>query len=196
VVRARLYTERLMEDLAEKNELATEGLHVSFYLLSFDTKEAADEAYAQVLGSDFVTVWNTNRSQALDENAEAAGEATEILWRSQSDLASSLGPELADIAFTLPLNVPGTPIEQVVDTETTRYHLLQVSGREVRPFTQRAIDNAKFQLLTNFIDQQLAGNSTQTEFWRSRVPTSPVLDPKFLVQATQPPAALPTIPGN
>ncbi len=196
VVRARLYTERLMEDLAAESDLAEEGLHVSFYLLSFDTEEEANEVAALIQDNDFVTIWNTYRSLSLDSNSDSTVAATEILWRTEEELTNAFGPEIASIAMTLPPNVPGTPIAQAVDAQTTRYHLLQVSGREVRPFTESAIENAKFRLLTNFIDQALIGDSSQTEFWRSRVPTTPILDPIFLTQPTPAPQAPPVIPAE
>lgn len=196
VVRARLYSERLMEALAEESEMSEEGLQVSFYLLSFDTKEEAEDAAAQILESDFVTIWNTYRSLSLDTNSDSTVNATEILWRTQEELTNAFGPEMAEIAMTLPPNVPSMPIEQQANAETTRYHLIQVSGKEVRPLSDSIISNEKFRILTNFIDQVLVGNSSQSDFWRNRVPTSPVLDPVFLTPPTPAPTTVPAEPGN
>ncbi len=188
VVRMRLYLEKLADALAEENRLPTEALHASAFLLSFDTEADAQEALTMIQGGDFLTVWNTIRSAPPDPEAEFTSTASELLWQTQDAYAASLGEQAANVIFTLPPNVPSAIIEQQVDAETTRYHIVQVSGREVRDLPQAAIQNAKTQLVRSLVDAKAAASAEISELWRSRVPTQPVLDPKFLAQPTPAPS--------
>lgn len=188
VVRAQLYRERFIEALAVENELPSEAMQASIFFISFDAEEDANEAHALIEeGLDFLSLWNTLRTAPSE--LEVAGTASELLWRSQEDLASSLGDAAAEAAFNLELNVPSEVIIQDPEAETSRYFLIQVSGREIRPLSDSALEQDKFELYTNFIDQQLITNLESNDFWLSRVPTVPVLDPKFLAPPTPTPVA-------
>jgi len=188
VVRMQLYRRRLADALAEENALPTEAEHASIFLLTFDTEEAANEAMAMIQAGDFLTVWNTIRSAPPDPEAASASTASEILWRTQDAYVSTLGEQGAQIVFTLPLNVPSAPFAQQVDAETTQYHIIQVSGREVRELPDSTIQSIKSQLVRNLVDAKAAAGVELSEIWRSRVPTQPILDPKFLTQPTPAPA--------
>lgn len=187
VVRSNLYTDKLLDALGEENNVPTEAMKASIYLLSFDTQADAEEAQAMIEAGDFLTVWNTIRSTPPDPEAETSTTASELLWRTQDELSATLGEDVANVAFTLPPNVPSAPIEQMVDEETTRYHILQVSGREVRPLSQAVIDNAKQTLLQNLLAEKAATGVEINEIWRNYYPTQPVLDTKFLAQPTATP---------
>lgn len=194
IVRAQLYQERLADALAEEQAMPTEVDHASVFLLTFTTEEEANEYQAVIEAGDFLTTWNTVRSTPFDpESATVPPSATEILWRPQTDFEASIGETAAAEVFELPLNTTSGVLTNQINEETVRYYLLQVSGRELRPLSETAIDQEKTQILTSFIDEQLTSNLQLTEVWRGRVPTNPVLDPKFLVQpTTAPPTA--TIP--
>lgn len=187
VVRVQIYRERLADVLAEEQDLSTDAEQASIFLLSFGAEEEANAAREQIEEDGFLTVWNEIRSTPFDPDSESTASATEVLWRTQEDLATSLGAEVAETAFLLPPGTPSPVIEEQVDEETTRYFILQVSGREVRPLSEQAIQTDKFELLSTYIDEQLVGSLELTEAWRGRVPNQPVLDPKFLVQPTQAP---------
>lgn len=187
VIRSRMYSERLGEELAKENELPTEAPHASIFLISADTEEDANEVMALIQESDYLTIWNTIRSRVTNPDISDTITATELLWRTQDNIESTLGVSAAEIAFSLPLNVPSSPINQEIDAETTRYHILQVSGREVRALSEAVLENAKSQLVTEFVDQEAAIGVEMTEAWRNRIPTQPELDPKFLAQPTATP---------
>jgi hypothetical protein len=191
VVRAQLYRDKLADALAEESDLPDEAEQASFYVLSFATEEEANEALAQIESEDFLTVWNTIRSTPTDPESESTANAFELLWRRQEDLAN-LGAEAQEAIFDLPLNTPSEIlVSEDATTETTTYFIVQVSGREVRPLSETVLETEKRQNLTNFLDTQVAGNLQITEFWRNRVPTQPVLDPKFLAQPTAEPVQQP-----
>ncbi|MCP4424594.1 MAG: hypothetical protein GY803_08895 [Chloroflexi bacterium] len=185
-VRMQLYTLALADALAEEQEMPTEEPHASIFYLSFDTEEGANEAAAMMRTSDFLTVWNTIRSQP-----ETSGTASELLWRTQDSIATVLGEEAGEIALTLPPNVPSAVIAQPVNEETIRYHILQVSGIEVRELPDSTIQSQKTELVRALVAEQTESGVELTELWRNRVPTQPVLDPKFL----EPPTPTPAVPA-
>ena len=193
IVRTQIYREQLIEALSEELELSDEAEHVSFFTLQFDTEEAANEAVALIEASDFLSVWNEIRSQPPDPEAATTSLATETIWRTQEAVAANLGQEVAEAAFDLPVGETSEIISRTLaTTETTQYYLIQVSGREVRPLSPQEIQTLELENLAAFIDQQLAGNLTLTEYDRGRVPTSPVLDPLY----TTPPTATPPVGGG
>ena len=191
VVRLNLYADKLTELLGEENEVPEEAMQASVFMLSFDTQTDADEAMAMIGAGDFLTVWNTIRSTPPNPDAPATSTATELLWRTQDALVASFGEDVADVAFSLPPNVPSTPIEQVVDAETSRFHIVQVSGREVRPLDDAVIQNAKQTIVQNLIAEKSVAGIEVLEIWRNYYPSRPVLDVKFLA----PPTATPELPG-
>jgi hypothetical protein len=181
VVRAQIYLNKFSDALAEENDLPDEEEMVSFYLLSFNDEGEANAALDGIEAEGFLTVWNTIRSTPPDPEVATITNASEILWRRQEDLAN-IGTEVQTAVFELPLNTSSDILVAAdATTDTATYYLVQVSGREVRPLSQNALDTEKRENLTSFLDSQIAGGLEITEFWRSRVPTQPVLDPKFLV---------------
>lgn len=195
VVQAQLYRDKLSDALAEENNLSEEAEQASVYLLSFTDEAEANEALEQVAAEGLLTVWNTIRSTPLDPESDSTANALELLWRRQEDLAN-FGAGVQTAVFELPLNSPSDIlVNEDATTETTTYYIVQVSGREVRPLSPSAFEAEKQENLTTFLDSQIAGSLEITEFWRSRVPTQPVLDPKFLVPPTPDPAQQLTTPG-
>ncbi|VAW32355.1 hypothetical protein MNBD_CHLOROFLEXI01-470, partial [hydrothermal vent metagenome] len=178
-VRIQIYRERLTEALSEEQELPDEAEQVSFFILQFETEEEANEAAALMGASDYLSVWNEIRSQTPDPTSGSTAQASEILWRTDSAVAASLGAEITVAAFELPVGTPSDVLSRAVDAETTRYYLIQVSGREVRPLSDSEFQTSQLEYLATFIDTQLTGNLTMTEYDRGRTPTSPVLDPLF-----------------
>lgn len=187
VVRSQLYIERLTEALAEERELSEEAEQASIFVLSFATEEAANEALDQIEEQGFLDVWNTIRSTpaSVGEEGEPVARATETVWQTQDTIESSFGSAIAEAAFDLSLNTPSDVlVQEDAATGTSQYYIIQVSGREVRPLSEQELTNNRRQLVTNFIDQQLVGGLDISEFWRNRVPTQPLLDPKFLAPPT------------
>lgn len=200
VIRNSLLRDRLTDALAAEAELPQDGEQASAWVLSFDTEESANEASALVATDGFLTVWNTVRS--LPGSPTTTGTATEVLWRTQAALETSFGADFAEAAFTLPIGETSGLISNVTPEGTTRYYIIQPSGREVRPLSASDIQNAKLQELTQYLDVQVASGQVElTEAWRGRAPTTPILDPIFFAQPTPAPTqpAQPTpapLPGD
>ena len=190
VVRTQLYRERLTEALAEEREVPEEAEQASAFVLSFDSEEEAGEVAQRIEEEGFLTVWNTIRSAPVDPESESTAVANEVLWRTREAIATNLGEEVAQAIFSLPIDTASEVLEQTQADETASYHIVQVSGREVRPLSETELENRKLELLASFIDEQLTGNLILTEFDRGRAPTQPVLDPIF----TSPPTATPPLP--
>lgn len=195
-VRTQLYRERLREAIAEERNVATEAEQASVFVLTYNTEEEANEALAVIIEEEgFLNVWNAVRSLPPDAEEGMTGTATEQIWRTQEALASTFGEEVAAAAFELPIGEPSDIlIQQSADGTTTRYIIIQVSGREVRDLTQAQIQEREREALESFIDEQLTGNLTLTEYDRGRVPTQPILDPIFTTPPTATPAIQPTQP--
>ncbi len=200
-IRSQLYRERLTDALAEEQGLQTEAEQASMYVLTFATEADANEAKALIDSEGYLTVWNTVKSTPAGSETAAFPDAraSENLWRTEGDLASIYTDEIALMAFTLPIGQPSEVLERPGATEdqASQYVIIQVSGREVRELPQSTVDQLKTQLLTNYVDAQVSQGAEITDYWRSRVPTQPLLDPIFLAQPTAAPAApvVPTVPA-
>lgn len=191
-VRLQLYREKLADVLATEFNLPAEAPHASFYFMAFDAEEAANEAAALVEENGYLQTWNELRSQPFDPEATSTPIVSEILWRTQSELEQTFGTDATATIFAQPLNESTAVLVHQVDEETSRYYLIMVTGREARPLSESAINQAKQQQLTSFIDGRLTGNLTFTEFDRGRTPEMPRLDPIFYTQ----PTATPVIPAT
>lgn len=189
-VRLQLLREKVADALAEERSLAAEAEHASFFFMVFDTEEDANEALALVEANGYLQTWNELRSRPFDPEAVSNPTVSEMLWRTQPDIAQSFGEEIATAVFALAPQTPSDIISQTLDEETSRYSIVMVSGREVRPLTEAAIQQAKAQALANLIDSRLTGSLLFTEFEQGRVPETPRLDPIFYTQLTPTPAPL------
>ncbi|GJM39797.1 MAG: hypothetical protein DHS20C20_00790 [Ardenticatenaceae bacterium] len=190
IVRTQIYRERLLEVLIEEDELSDEAEQVSFFVLQFNTEEEANEAAALVDAGEYLDVWNEIRSIIPDPESGSTAVASEVLWRTQEATVSSFGVEVAEAAFDLPVGEPSGVISRTVDAQTTRFYLIQLSGKEVRPLSETEFQTVQLENLATFIDEELGSGLTLTEYDRGRTPTNPVLDPIF----TTPPTATPAVP--
>lgn len=196
VVRAQLCNERLTEALTEELGVSRLAPQASLFVISADTEESANEMAALVDSEGFLTAWNTINSRPEDPEATdlPATNAFELLWRTQSNLESGLGPDVAAAAFELPVDEPSDIIAVDNGDDTTTYYLLMVSGREDRELSASDFQARQNEALQGFIDEQLAGNLQINDFWRNRVPTLPALDPKFLAAPTPTPEVQQVLP--
>lgn len=189
IVRTQLYREELAALLAEEQGLPTTAEHVSFYVIIYDTEEDANEAQALIAAEGFLPVWNAVRSAPPDPENLTQPFATELLWQTQDDLANNIGFALANAVFSLPLNTPSDIVTEQLDPNAPpRYFIMQVSGREERPLSPQALDNAQLSAVRAFVDSVIASGGVEiTDNWRGRTPAQPALDPKFLQQPTPAP---------
>ena len=198
VVRAQVCSDRLTDVLTEELSVSRLAPQASLFVISAETEESANEMAALVESEGFLTAWNTIISRPEDPQATELPEtnAYEVLWRTQSNLESGLGPEVAAAAFELPLDQPSAIIAVDNGDDTTTYYQIMVSGREDRELSASDFQARQNEALQGFINEQLAGKLQINDFWRNRVPTLPALDPKFLAAPTPTPAVpqvLPTV---
>lgn len=196
VVRTQLCREKLAEALTDELPISRTAEKASLFLITAGSEESANEIQAMIDSEGYLTAWNTIISRPVDPEATEAPDtdAFELQWRTRENLTTSIGPEIATAAFELELNTPSEviPIAEM-DGTTTRY-LIMVNGREEQELTESEFQTRQSDELTQFIDEQLTGNLQINDLWRSRVPTLPALDPKFLAAPTPTPAVevLPT----
>ena len=192
-VASSLAAERLLDVLADEQELPTEDLHASAFLLIYASEERARAALDEIADSDYLTVWNTVQSMPVDQAQDPeAPVASEILWETLDSATARLGPDLAAAFFNTEIGQPSDVV--VVDGGgggDPAYVVAMVSGREMRPLAEAALRERKVQLLSSFLDEAMVDVEIG-EFWRSRVPGVPILNPKFL----QPPTPTPDLPDK
>jgi len=194
-IREQLYREKLTEVLADEQGFLTEDEHVSFYLISFETEQEANETLAVLEDEDFLTVWNTIRSRPNDPESQDTANASEVLWRRKDSIETSYGAEVANAAFELEIGEnSGILVEEATtENDTTSYYLINVSGREVRPLSDSVIQQEKDQVMTDWLAGQTQANVETLDLWQNNVPSQPSLDTRFYVQPTEVPVQ-PTIP--
>jgi hypothetical protein len=126
-----LMAERLIEALAEEEELPEEDMHASMYFLSYSDEGEANQALEAIEATDFLTVWNTVLSRAPDPEQEDASAATaaEVLWRTRDTFAGGFNEEVAEETFTLALNTPSDVLVVTGTEGTPEYVIIMVSGR-------------------------------------------------------------------
>lgn len=187
---AQLYRDKLTEALAEDANLPTEELQASIYVITAGTKSEADQVLSDIQADNYLDVWNQIRSTPPNPDSASTAQARELLWSNSDRITTSLGNNVAIAALALDVGVPSNVITQTVttgegDTATTTdsFHIIMVSGREMRPLTESALNTARQQNLSTWLDSQRVTTET-LERWRARVPKQPALDPKYLAQPT------------
>lgn len=191
VVRARLFEDILLDELAIEEELPDEAMQASFFYLLFGAEDEAQQAISDISTGDYLTVWNTIKSQPLESDGEQpAATASEVFWRTQEDIESLYGAEIAQAAFSQSAGeagavivVPASDLEAGDDT----YFVIMVSGREMRPLSESALNSARQELLQTWLESQRQVGVEIYERWRANVPPRPVLDRRFLLPPTPTP---------
>jgi hypothetical protein len=189
VTEQAIITERLIDALAEEEGLPREDVHASIFFMTFGDEAEANEVLSEIEGADYLTVWNRIRSQPPDPNAEnpSTASASEVLWRTRDSYAASFGDEVTNAIFDLTLDTPSGVLSIAGTDGEPLYLIIQVSGREMRELSSGEYEARKQQLLINLLDEKSGEGVEISELWRSRVPTTPILDPKF----RQPPTPTP-----
>ena len=191
-----LYRERLIDALALEGELSDLAEHASIFYIRFGNEDEANDALEAIESSDYLTVWNTIRNAVVEEDGEDSAIAGELLWRTADNLESILGPDLSGEAFELDIDEPGSVIVVPAQTEdgADSFFIIMVSGREVRPLTESAFDNAKQQIYINWLDEALLSNVLRFERWRANIPQRPLLDTRSWIYPTPVPTLTPGDP--
>lgn len=194
VIETELYREKLQEALAEETEVAAEAEHVSFFFISTEDEEEANEVLAQVEADGYVETWNLIRSTPSDPENPTTVRSGERIWQTQEQLEGSFGTELATAVFELEVGEMSEVVARpgATEEEITTYYILQPSGREMRDLSEATINNAESQLVAELV-QSVRDNEDidlSSTVWRTRIPQTPILDPSFL----EPPTPAPTVP--
>lgn len=194
VVRAQILQERLTEALVDEQGVAEEAEQASFFYIVAESLEEAEDTLEQIESTDFLTVWNTVRSEPLDPESQSTLVASELLWRTRDDVESFFGQEVAESVFQNELETPSAIIvvESMTEDESDSYYIIMVSGREVRPLSESEIAAAEQELFRVWLEEQRTQGVEIFERWRSSVPGRPILDRRFLLPPTPAPAT-PTI---
>ncbi|MFN2190309.1 MAG: SurA N-terminal domain-containing protein [Candidatus Promineifilaceae bacterium] len=189
-VRLDMYRQLLLESLANTQEVSDEAEKVSFFYIRFDNREDADAASSEIDASDYLTVWNTVRSQPAD-NTENTAFAGELLWRTADNIESILGPDVREAVFESEVN---TPSDVIIIPSTTEdgieyYYIVMPSGREVRPLSETELDTAKQEVFDNWINAARLQDVVTFERWRANIPSRPLLDTSGWIYPTAVPTA-------
>ena len=189
-IRKQLLRERVMDALGEEQELSTKADHVNFFVIAATDETEVDEIASLIETDGYLPVWNEIRSRPFDPESTSTAIAAELLQRTQDDLAEAFGEELATAAFEQDIDVPSAVVTAVGQDGTQQYFIIMVSGREELELTESALQTKKEELLAVYLEEMKAGNVVINDFWRGRVPTVPVLDPKFMAQPTATPGII------
>ena len=148
---------------------------------------AADATPGNIAETDFLFVWDTINAAANAEAPTSTSIATDLTWRTQVEYQAIFGPITTAAVFGLPLNESSGVIIDAADPTTPRYYIIMADGHEMRALPESTILEAQQQLLVDHVNAYLELNEEEFNFWRNRIPTQPVLDAKFLAQATPAP---------
>lgn len=215
IVEQNLYAEKLLEAVAEEraDEIDLEELQSSLLVLSFGTEEEAVEYQELIAESDFLTVWNTVRSDALanppvptdgtetestDETASTA-QAAEYVWRNQANLEMTVGiTNTATIIDDLEIGAVSGILENIITAEdgtgSTTYYIVQLTGREMRELDESNVDQQEQQVFQAWIQEIRLDGFEDMGNWRGRAPRQPAIDSRYLVaQPTFTPEPAPTV---
>lgn len=193
LVASSVASEKLLDILAEEAELPEEDAHASAFILIYPSEEEAQEALSEIEATDFLTVWNTIKSTPPGEVTETVpATATEILWQTMDSVSGGVGPEVAEAIFNTPIDQASAVIEVAGPDGNPGYLVVMPSGREMRTLSENELRSRKVQILSQYLDDAMSTEVEIGEFWRSRVPTLPILNPKFL----QPPTPTPQLPED
>lgn len=192
-VEQELVRQKLIEAMAEVEVVDDEAEQASIFYLRFDNEAEAEAARDDIQVSDYLTIWNTIGSREDDGQTELTAFAGELVWRTADNIEGIFGQEIGEIAFDIGIEEPSEIVIVPAATEdgVDSYYIIMVSGRELRPLTQSAIDNAKLQLLTDWLEQVRLQGVDIFERWRVAVPSRPVPDSSFWFVPTPVPTPTP-----
>ena len=213
VVEQNLYAEKLLEAVADEraDEIDLEELQANLLVLSFGTEEEALDYQQRIEESDFITVWNTVRSDALatppvaTDGTETTAEptstvqATEYVWRNEAALEMTVGiTNTATIIDDLEIGEVSGILENIVaaadGTGSTTYYIVQLGGREMRELGESNVSQQEQQVFQAWIQEIRLDRFEDLGNWRGRAPRQPAIDSRYLVaQPTFTPEPAPTV---
>jgi hypothetical protein len=192
IVKSQIYQERFLEELVREEELSDEAMHASFFYLMFGSEAEAQQSLDDIDRDGFLHVWNTIASKPFDPEDQDSAFASELLWRTEDNIALLLDEAASLEVFSMPLDSRSKVIivPAATEEEDDSFYIIFVTGREIRTLSESAISNARQELLNGWLQGLRASEVDTFERWRTNVPQQPSIDPRFLV----PPTPTPFIP--
>jgi parvulin-like peptidyl-prolyl isomerase len=172
VLKTQLLVDEIRTRLMEGEPVEAE--QVEAQVLIFTNEDDVNSFLARLLtGESFEDL-----VAAAREDTEDDINASNIPWTPREELADQYNQEAADIVFSLAVGEHS----DVIVTPDGQYLIFYVTGHEERPLgasTLRAREDRIFSdWLTGLRD---AAEITKYDYWRTRVPREPVLDPRALI---------------
>jgi SurA-like N-terminal domain len=189
IVEAQLYQELLLKELVLEQELPTEDLHASFFYLQFNSQEEADDALEEIESDGYEAFWNKIRSEPPDPDDDSSAVASEVIWRTQENVNALLDEVVGDTVFDTPINEASIVIvvPAITEEEEDTYYIILVTGKEIKPLSESAIQNAEQELLSGWLQSKRGAGVESFNRWLANIPTLPAIDARFLVPPTPTP---------
>ncbi len=162
-VEADLLRAKVQDVVAQDIPQEAEQVEVTY--IASPTEEEALVLQERILAGetieDLIEVLNSN------ENEQSFGRT--LPWYPQKYLSSLLGPELAELAFTLSVEEISEPLP---GQGGELYYLIYVNGREVRPLNEALLQQEKQEAYNTWLQDQ---KDERVEYldWKSVTPNEP-----------------------
>jgi hypothetical protein len=155
-------------------DVATQMDHVQMDVLTFATAEEANTYLVRLNAGEPFDVL----TEEAGANSEDSVSATTVAWTPQKELGERWGTVVAQLAFALPVG----SYSQVTATEEGQYLILLVTGHEEREASQSLLSSREQALYTQWTEGLREQATIETlDYWRKRVPTTPVIDFRALI---------------
>ncbi len=153
---------------------------VQLDMLLFAARETADEYLVQLeAGESFDALVSQVRADPDSEGIDV----TSVLWTPFVELAADRGITVAQSAFALAADAHSP----VIESGEGEYALLHVTGHEQRELSSSIQSQREDNLYTSWLEGLLESVAVEKhEYWRSRVPRTPSLDPRLLIPTPTP----------
>ncbi len=168
LIKTELLRERLIEVLGQ--DVARVAEQVQLFYLTAGTEEQARELRARLTTSD--TVETLREELMADEDDQTTAQT--LPWLPKNYLEMQLGPELAEAAFSTPVETATSPILST-DTpmgEDDVYYVVYVMGHEEdRPLREDFVDQAKQEKYLEWLETEKAEKVEKFD-WEKALNTS------------------------
>lgn len=162
-IKASLLSEKLQTSLRE--ELPDQAEQVRLRFLSVDSEERASELNRRLdSGEDFQAL-----ADELKADEEAPGYSSELGWLPQDVLEDRLGPDLADLAFSLEVGEHSEPVRS--GEESQSYFVIEVTGHTMRELEESVLEQMAQDRYQVWLDAQQS--LVERKSLEGRIPTQP-----------------------
>lgn len=134
-------------------------------------------------------------TETITTTEASTATATEYLWRNKESLELTVGVTMtAQIMDDLEIGQTSEILFNTGADGVVTYYIVQVSGRELRPVAEGAIEQQKATFFQNWLEETRVDGFVDLGGWRNRAPRQPAIDPAYLsAQPTFTPEPVPTV---